>query len=794
MPARLVVLASGAGTTLQAVLDACADQAFGAQVVAVGTDRVGTVAQRRAESAGVPVFTVRLEDCADRGAFNELTAASIARYEPDLLVLAGYMKILGAQVIRRFPTVNTHPSLLPAFPGAHAIRDALAAGVRTSGVTVHWVDEGVDTGPVIAQASVPVLPGDDEDALRSRIQAVERGLFVDTIGRFVRGELSWEGRAAGTSALGGAGAVAARPEVARSGAGDEVAAVEVHANGGVVEGSGGLMSGASTTEIGEGGTSAAPASGNGQAETSSEVVATGHRRLRRALVSVYDKSGLEELAAAFVDAGVEVVSTGSTADTLARFGVAVTPVSTVTGFPEVLGGRVKTLHPRVHAGLLADLRNAEHAAVLAELDIEPFDLLVVNLYPFRETVASGATEDEAIEQIDIGGPAMLRAAAKNHASVAVVVSPGDYGDLAAAVRGSGYDLPARRRLAARAFAHTASYDAAVASWFASVLAPDETAKESGWPDVLAAQWHRTSVLRYGENPHQRAALYVGEDGSTGLASAQQLHGKPMSYNNYTDTDAAWRSVFDFADPAVAIIKHANPCGIAVAATVAQAHRKAHACDPVSAFGGVIAVNRPVSVELAEQIAEIFTEVVVAPDYEPGAVEILSRKPSIRLLLCAPPAHPRGVEMRQVSGGMLLQSRDALDAAGDVTSGWTLEAGAPVDETTLADLGFAWRAVRSVKSNAILLAADGATVGVGMGQVNRVDAARLAVTRAGDRAKGSVAASDAFFPFPDGFQVLADAGVRAVVEPGGSVRDEDVIAAARESGVSLYFTGVRHFAH
>ncbi|MCK9900650.1 bifunctional phosphoribosylaminoimidazolecarboxamide formyltransferase/IMP cyclohydrolase [Frankia sp. Cpl3] len=781
MPARLVVLASGAGTTLQAILDACADEAFDARVVAVGTDRAGTLAQRRAEAAGVPVFTVRLEDCADRAAFNAATAERIAGFDPDLLVLAGYMKILGPQVIGRFPTVNTHPSLLPAFPGAHAVRDALAAGVRISGVTVHWVDEGVDTGPVIEQAAVPVGPEDDEDSLRARIQAVERGLFVAAIGRFVRGELSWEGRPPGTTASGGPA--------------PEVEAMEAHANGGIVNGSGGVMSGASTTEVGQGGTGGGAVPGGApRVDAPGELVATGHRRLRRALVSVYDKTGLEELAAAFVDAGVEVVSTGSTADSLARLGVAVTPVSTVTGFPEVLGGRVKTLHPRVHAGLLADLRNAEHAAVLAELDIEPFDLLVVNLYPFRETVASGASEDEAIEQIDIGGPAMLRAAAKNHASVAVVVSPGDYGDLAAAVRGSGYDLPTRRRLAARAFAHTASYDAAVASWFASALAPDETAQETGWPDVLAAQWHRTSVLRYGENPHQRAALYVGEDGGGGLASARQLHGKPMSYNNYTDTDAAWRSVFDFADPAVAVIKHANPCGIAVAATVAEAHRRAHACDPVSAFGGVIAVNRPVSVELAEQIAEIFTEVVVAPDYEPGAVEILSRKPSIRLLVCAPPLHPRGVELRQISGGLLLQSRDALDVAGDDPSGWTLEAGSPVDEATLADLGFAWRAVRSVKSNAILLASAGATVGVGMGQVNRVDAARLAVSRAGDRAKGAVASSDAFFPFPDGFQVLADAGVRAVVEPGGSVRDESVIAAAREAGVSLYFTGVRHFAH
>jgi phosphoribosylaminoimidazolecarboxamide formyltransferase/IMP cyclohydrolase len=547
------------------------------------------------------------------------------------------------------------------------------------------------------------------------------------------------------------------------------------------------------TSSGEG---TAGAGGAARGSESAEVIPTGRRPLRRALVSVYDKSGLDVLAEAFLAAGVEVVSTGSTADVLARHGLAVIPVSTVTGFPEVLGGRVKTLHPHVHAGLLADLRNAEHAAVLAELDIAPFDLVVVNLYPFAATVAGGASEDEAIEQIDIGGPAMIRAAAKNHASVAVVVSPDEYVQLAEAVRGSGYDLPARRRLAARAFAHTAAYDVAVSSWFAGVVAPDEVARETGWPDVLSAQWHRSDVLRYGENPHQRAALYIeaGGEGQPGLATARQLHGKQMSYNNYTDTDAARRAVYDFAEPAVAVIKHANPCGIAIGATIAEAHRKAHACDPVSAFGGVIATNRPVSVELAEQIAEIFTEVVVAPSYEAGAVEILARKPSIRLLECPAPAHQRGIELRQVSGGLLLQSRDAVEEPGDEPSGWTLEAGSPADEALLADLRFAWRAVRAVKSNAILLASDGATVGVGMGQVNRVDAARLAVTRAADRAKGAVAASDAYFPFPDGFEVLAEAGVRAVVEPGGSVRDELVIAAAREAGVTLYFSGVRHFAH
>ncbi|MDP3713960.1 MAG: bifunctional phosphoribosylaminoimidazolecarboxamide formyltransferase/IMP cyclohydrolase [Mycobacteriales bacterium] len=511
----------------------------------------------------------------------------------------------------------------------------------------------------------------------------------------------------------------------------------------------------------------------------------------RALVSVYDKTGLEELGAALAAAGVEVVSTGSTAARLRDAGVTVTAVDELTGFPECLDGRVKTLHPKVHAGILADRRLDDHVKQLAELGVEPFDLVIVNLYPFADTVASGAAPDECVEQIDIGGPTMVRAAAKNHPSVAVVVSPDSYAEVAEAVRSGGFTFEQRRRLAALAFQHTASYDVAVASWFASSY--DASGASEGFPDFLGATWARADVLRYGENPHQRAALYTGQE--QGLAQAEQLHGKPMSYNNFLDTDAARRAAFDQGDqPTVAIIKHANPCGIAVGSDVADAHRKAHACDPVSAFGGVIATNVPVSLAMAEQVAEVFTEVVVAPGYEDGAVEVLSKKPSIRLLVCPPPADRGGIELRPISGGVLLQSRDAVDADGDDPAQWEQKTGAPVDAETLADLAFAWRAVRAVKSNAILLASGGATVGVGMGQVNRVDAARLAVARAAERAAGSVAASDAFFPFADGLQVLLDAGVRAVVEPGGSVRDEEVIAAAEAAGIALYFTGTRHFAH
>jgi phosphoribosylaminoimidazolecarboxamide formyltransferase / IMP cyclohydrolase len=523
----------------------------------------------------------------------------------------------------------------------------------------------------------------------------------------------------------------------------------------------------------------------------------GRRPVRRALVSVYDKTGLEDLARALHEAGVALVSTGSTAARIADLGVPVTKVEDLTGFPECLDGRVKTLHPRVHAGILADLRLESHRAQLEELGVEPFDLVVSNLYPFVETVLSGAGPDEVVEQIDIGGPSMVRAAAKNHPSVAIVTSPAQYDDLLSSLREGGTTLAQRQRLAAEAFVHTATYDVAVASWMSGVLT--DTSEGTGFPAWIGATWDRATVLRYGENPHQRAALYTSgfaPDGG-GLARARQLHGKEMSYNNYVDADAARRAAYDFDEPAVAIIKHANPCGIAVGPDVAAAHRKAHACDPVSAFGGVIATNVPVSAEMAEQVADIFTEVVVAPGYEDGAVEVLTRKKSIRLLECGP--LPRGgIETRAVSGGMLLQARDAIDAVSDVggddPAGWTLVTGAPASQQQLADLAFAWRACRSVKSNAILLAVDGASVGVGMGQVNRVDSCRLAVERAGDRAAGSVAASDAFFPFADGPQILVDAGVSAIVQPGGSVRDEEVVAALEGAGVTMYLTGTRHFFH
>ncbi len=690
-------------------------------------------------------------------------------------------------------------------------------------------------------------------------------------------------------------------------------------------------------------------------QAGTEVVSTGstaaklkelgvtNRPLRRALVSVYHKEGIEVLAQAFIQAGTEVVSTGSTAAKLKELGVQVTEVSQVTGFPECLDGRVKTLDPHIHAGILADMTNPDHAQQLESFGIKPFDLVVVNLYPFADTVRSGANPDHAqqlesfgikpfdlvvvnlypfadtvrsgadnaaiIEKIDIGGPSMVRGAAKNSATVAIVTDPADYALVAGRIAdGTGFSLDERRWLAGKAFAHTAAYDATINEWTsahwpkpasiednsedadameeaklkqfpqtytrswdrAHVLINEwtsahwpkpasiednsedadamEEAKLKQFPQTYTRSWDRAHVLRYGENPHQDAALYLDPLNTRGFANAEQLGGKPMSYNNYVDADAAWRAVWDFAPQiAVAVVKHNNPCGLAVAATAAEAHRKAHACDPMSAYGGVIATNSTVTLDMAQSVRPIFTEVIVAPDYEPEALALLqAKKKNLRILKVAEPPKSK-LQFRQIDGGLLVQSTDLIDATGDMPDAWKLVAGEAADEQTLKELEFAWRAVRCVKSNAILIADDMATVGIGMGQVNRVDSANLAVERANtldegrnrtqgavaasdaffpfadgaqilidagvkaivqpggsirdetldegrNRTQGAVAASDAFFPFADGAQILIDAGVKAIVQPGGSIRDEEVFEAARKANVTMYVTGTRHFFH
>ena len=511
---------------------------------------------------------------------------------------------------------------------------------------------------------------------------------------------------------------------------------------------------------------------------------TDRKVIRRALVSVYDKDRLLELGAVLSKAGIEIISTGSTAKTLQGAGIAVTEVSEYTGFPEIMGGRVKTLHPKIHSGILADQNNPEHLKAISDLDIAPFDLVVINLYPFLETIMSGAAYAECIEQIDIGGPSMLRGAAKNHGSVAVIAKPAQYDQLFAAIAAGGTTLEERQGFALEVFRTTAEYDLMIASWLGTQIGADI-------PDWFGLIWKRESSLRYGENPHQNATIYRG--GPPGIVNAVQSHGKEMSFNNYTDADAAWRAALDHSEPCVAIIKHANPCGIAIGKDITAAYLAAHACDPVSAFGGVVAANRKVTVAMAEELSQVFTEVIIAPEYESAALEILMKKPSIRILTC-PNTAIAPLEIRPVSGGVLVQNTDKIDAPGDDCANWQQVTGDKVSNEVLADLQFAWRAVRAVKSNAILLAKHGAAVGIGMGQVNRVDSAKLSIARAGDRAKGSVAASDAFFPFADGLQILIDGGVTAVVQPGGSVRDEEVIAAAKAAGIAMFFTGTRHFSH
>lgn len=531
--------------------------------------------------------------------------------------------------------------------------------------------------------------------------------------------------------------------------------------------------------------------------------------IRRALISVSDKTSLLDLARALDASGVDIVSTGSTAKTIADAGIAVTEVSQVTGFPESLDGRVKTLHPKVHGGLLADLRLVDHENQLNELGIEAFELVVVNLYPFIETVASGAKGDAVIEQIDIGGPAMVRASAKNHANVAIVVDPSSYGEIIDSLEKGGTTLAQRRVLAANAFAHTARYDSAVAQWFANELdaqwrkdvGQDSSTegKNAGFPQTFKVEAELSNVLRYGENAHQAGALYrtSGDASVAGIAQARLLGGKEMSFNNYVDADAALRAAFDHLEPAVAIIKHANPCGIAVgspnaADPIADAHANAYVCDSTSAFGGVIASNRQITKTMANQIVSSFSEVVIAPSFEFEALEILTKKQNMRILQLPSNYSREALELRQISGGLLVQQPDSFDGLNP--AGWTLASGVPASEDVMRDLVFAWRACRAVKSNGILLAKNGASVGIGMGQVNRVDSCRLAVERAAGRAKGAVAASDAFFPFADGLQVLIDAGVTAVVQPGGSKRDPEVIAAAAEAGITMYFTNERHFFH
>ncbi len=523
--------------------------------------------------------------------------------------------------------------------------------------------------------------------------------------------------------------------------------------------------------------------------------------IHRALLSVSDKTGLGEFAASLAHRGVTLLSTGGTAETLRKAGLAVTDVSTETGFPEIMDGRVKTLHPKIHGGLLAVRTNPGHQLAMADNAITAIDLLVVNLYPFEQTVARNAGADETIENIDVGGPAMIRAAAKNHDSVTTIVDPSDYGKVLDEITANNgaTTWATRQYLAAKAFARTAAYDAAIASWFNREL-------EITAPDYFAIGGSRVQSLRYGENPHQTAALYATTDSRPGIASATQLQGKELSYNNINDADAALEAVSEFPvseAPACVIVKHANPCGVATAATLDQAYARARDCDPVSAFGGIIAVNRPITAKAAIEIVKIFAEVIIAPAIDSDALEILAAKKNLRVLLMPHWPDPRATAtiVKSVAGGLLVQSRDS--ASIDAMTLRTVTKRHPTDQE-IRDLRFAFRVAKHVKSNAIVFARDSATVGIGAGQMSRIDSTRIAVQKSHDAAKamglpeplvkGAVLASDAFFPFPDGVEAAAAAGATAIIQPGGALKDDDVIKAADDAGLAMIFTGHRHFRH
>jgi phosphoribosylaminoimidazolecarboxamide formyltransferase/IMP cyclohydrolase len=752
---RIAVGVSGTGSNLKALHAAVRRGALDAEIVLVFADRdcpaLDWAVEQGLDTLLVPAAP-RGDDAARAGE-DRILADTVAAESPELVVLAGYMRLVGPAMLAAFPgrILNLHPALLPSFPGAHAVRDALAAGVKVTGVTVHFVDASLDGGPIVAQEAVTVLSGDTEDTLFERIHAVEHRLLPKAVGLALAGALTIEpdGRKVGVDA-------------AR---------------------------------------------------------AAEHMPIpRRALLSVSDKTGLAEFGAGLVRLGFELCSTGGTARALRAAGLPVTDVAAVTGFPEMLDGRVKTLHPRVHAGILADRRLASHREQLAAALIDPFDLVVVNLYPFAAAAEkAGISFDDLVEEIDIGGPSMVRAAAKNHASVAIVTSPDRYAAVLSELEANGrVGEGLRSALAVEAFRHTGAYDARIAAELpgrmaaAGVDLPDEPGlpgSSDPYPPTLVVALEKVETLRYGENPHQRAARYR-RPGTTKWAGpfatgGSIIQGKTLSYNNVLDASGADAIARSLRGPAVVVIKHTNPCGAAERATLAEAWRDALAGDPVSAYGGVVALTREVDAATAAGMASIFLEVIVAPSFSREALEILSAKKNLRLLLDpilgstepAPPPDPLG-SVRVAGGGVLVTAADVLP---DDPSTWQAATSRAPSETEMRDLDLAWRLCRGVVSNAIVLVKNGMEIGLGSGQTSRVDAARQAVAKAvafqgADALKGAACGSDAFYPFPDAVEVCLEAGVTAFAQPGGSVHDADAIAAAEKAGATMLMTGRRHFRH
>jgi len=756
MGGRIAVGVSGSGSNLRALAARIDRGALDAEIAIVFADRpcaaIGWAEEAGLETAVIPDLGAR--EPAARSAADAVLAETIASAGADAVVLAGFMRLVGPALLGAFPgrVLNVHPSLLPAFPGAHAIRDALAAGAAVTGVTVHLVDASLDGGPIVAAEAVPVLGDDTEETLLERLHAVEHRLLPRAVGLLLAGALRPDGRRVATDAA---------------------------------------------------------------------TAAAGIPVPRRALLSVSDKAGLVPFAAGLVARGFELVSTGGTARALREAGLPVTDVAAVTGFPEMLDGRVKTLHPRVHGGILADRRLADHRAQLAAAGIEPFDLVVVNLYPFAaaaERALRGELDlDGLVEEIDIGGPSMVRAAAKNHASVGIVTDPARYPAVLAALDAEG-TIPTglRAALAVEAFRHTAAYDARIAEVLPERMAAEGVALPDApglpgatdpYPARLTVTLERVETLRYGENPHQPAARYrrPGATAADGpfATGAPPLQGKALSYNNVLDGSAAAGIARLLRGPACVIVKHTNPCGAAERATLAAAWDDALAADPISAFGGVVALTGPVDRAVAERLASIFLEVVVAPAFDPAALEVLAAKPNLRLVVDpvvgggAPLPAPSPTGSLRSAGGAVLVT--APDTAPDDPATWIVATKRVPTDAERRDLDLAWRLVRGVTSNAIVLVRDGMLIGIGSGQTSRVDAARQAVAKTtallgAERLVGAACASDAFYPFPDAVEVCLAAGVAAFIQPGGSLRDADAIAAADAAGATMLLTGVRHFRH
>jgi phosphoribosylaminoimidazolecarboxamide formyltransferase / IMP cyclohydrolase len=751
-PGRIAVGVSGAGSNLRALVAAADRGELGGDIVLVFGDRA-CPAIAWARERGLPTAVVeapRLTEAQARASWDAGLLAALEAASPDVTVVAGFMRILGPAVIGAFGgrILNTHPALAPAFPGAHAVADALAAGVKVTGVTVHFVDANLDGGPIVAQEAVAVEPGDDVESLHERIKAVEHRLLPRAVALLLAGALATDGHSTSLD----------------TGVADRALPVP-----------------------------------------------------RRALLSVSDKIGLVPFADGLVRLGFELVSTGGTARALREAALPATDVAAVTGFPEMLDGRVKTLHPRIHAGLLADRRKQAHRDVLAASWIAPFDLVVVNLYPFAAAASRpGLAYDDLVEEIDIGGPSMVRAAAKNHANVGIVTSPGRYAEVLAALEGEGrLSDGLRAGLAAEAFAHTAAYDARIAAELPSRMAaagmdlpdwPGLPGASDAYPPTLTVGLEKVETLRYGENPHQPAARYrvPGATAADGpfATGERPLQGKALSYNNVLDASAAAVIARAFRGPGCVIVKHTNPCGAAERDDLVAAWETALAADPVSAFGGIVAVNGPVTPELARRLSSIFLEVVVAPAFEPGALEILGGKANLRLVLdpgptAGDPGAPSATgSLRTAGGAVLVTAPDVLD---DDPATWQTVTRRPPTDAERVDLDLAWRLVRAVMSNAIVLVKDQALIGIGSGQTSRVDAAAQAVAKArrfgpDGALAGAACASDAFYPFPDAVEVCLEAGVAAYVQPGGSVRDKEIIAAVDAAGAAMLLTGTRHFRH